>query len=301
MRTFMCSFFHQLDQEDGFMQRLVLGILLIIPFVATAQQDTVKVPPGPWSHNVVFGLTLTQVAFKDWTQGGENALSYTVSLDGKTQRIGMDTDWINSYKFAFGQTRLGIQGLRKTDDKIDLESVLSYKVGTYVNPYAAATLKTQFALGFKYDPATGARTAVSKFFDPAYLTQSVGFGYQPAPEIKTRFGAGLREVITSIYAHYADDPKTTIVEKTSVNGGFESVTNAEWKFAENMMLTAKLELFAAFNQLDEVILRSDNSLSAKVNKFVSVIVNVQFINDRRTTPRTQIKETIGLGLTYTLL
>lgn len=269
--------------------------------VISAQQDTVQPPPGPWTHSLVAGLTLTQVAFKDWTQGGENALSYTVSVNGKSERIGEATDWINTYKFAFGQTRLGIQGLRKTDDKIDLESVLSYKIGTYINPYASATLKTQFDLGFKYDPATGAKTAVSKFFDPAYLTQSVGMGYQPAPEVKTRFGAGLREVITSEYRVYADDPKTVTIEKTSVDGGLESVTNVDWNFAENMLFTAKLELFSAFKELDQVIVRSDNSLSAKVNKFISVIVNVQFINDRRSSTRTQIKETLGLGITFTLL
>ncbi len=225
-----------------------------------------------------------------------------MSLDGKSQRIGEATDWINSYKFAFGQTRLGIQGLRKTDDKIDLESVLSYKVGTYVNPYASATLKTQFALGFTYDPPTGTKTAVSKFFDPAYLTQSVGVGYQPLPEVKTRLGAGLREVIRSVYTRYADDPETTTkVEKTSVDGGLESVTNVDWNFAENMLFTAKLELFSAFKELNQVIVRSDNSLAAKVNTFISVIVNVQFINDRRSSPRTQIKETLGLGITFTLL
>jgi len=280
---------------------VMMFVSLSIPMLALGQQDSIQVPPGPWAHNVVAGLTLTQVAFKDWKQGGENALSYTVSLDGKSQRTGESTNWINSYKLAFGQTRLGVQGLQKTDDKIDLESVLSYNVGTYINPYAAATLKSQFAKGYKYEPATGVKTAVSQFFDPAYLTQSVGFGYQPAPEIKTRLGAGLREVITSVYTRYADNPATTKVEKTSVNGGFESVTNAEWKLDENLLFTAKLELFAAFNKLDEVIVRSDNSITAKVNKYVSVIVNVQFINDPKVTAHTQVKETLGLGLTYTVL
>ena len=149
---------------------------------------------------------------------------------------------------------------------------------------------------------TGVKTAVSKFFDPAYLTQSVGVGYQPTPEVKTRLGAGLREVITSLYTAFADDPATpTTVEKTRIDGGFESVTNVEWIFEENLLFTAKLELFSTFKQLGEVIVRSDNSITAKVNKYVSVIVNAQFINDRRVTPRTQVKETLGLGLTYTVL
>lgn len=231
---------------------IVMFFIMTIPVLVCGQQDSIQAPTGPWAHNVVAGLTLTQVAFKDWAQGGENALSYTVSLDGKSQRTGESTNWINSYKLAFGQTRLGIQGLRKTDDKIDLESVLSSRMGNSLNPYASATLKSQFATGYKYDTKAGTKTAVSQFFDPAYLTQSVGFGYQPAPEIKTRLGAGLREVITSIYNQYADNPATANVEKTSVDGGFESVTNAQWKLDDNLLFTAKLELFSAFKKLDEI-------------------------------------------------
>jgi len=156
-------------------------------------------------------------------------------------------------------------------------------------------------LGFTYNQATGVRTAVSKFFDPAYLTQTVGFGYQPVPQLKTRFGAGLREVITSEYNAYADDPSTSHVETIKVDGGFESVTNIDMELDENLVFTSKLELFAAFSALDEVIIRADNTIAARFNKFISIILNMQIINDRRVTPRTQVKETLSLGFSYTLI
>lgn len=182
-----------------------------------------------------------------------------------------------------------------------MESVISYKLRTFVDPYASLTLKSQFALGFTHDPETGAKTAVSKFFDPAYLTQTVGFGYQPFPQVKTRLGAGLREVITSQFNAYADDPKTMHVETIKIDGGFESVSNIDLDLDENLVFTSKLELFAPFNALDEVIIRADNTIAAKFNKLISVILNMQIINDRRVTPRTQIKETLSLGISYTLI
>jgi hypothetical protein len=161
--------------------------------------------------SVVFGL---------WVQGGQNALAYTVTLDGKSDFDAEVTNWSNSYKFAFGQTRLGDQGLRKTDDKIDLQMVFTYKLGTHVNPYVSGTLKTQFAEGLKYDKE-GRGTVVSRFFDPAYLTQAAGVGYQPLPELKTRLGAAIREIVTSTYVTYSDDPATTKIEKVKIDGGFE--------------------------------------------------------------------------------
>jgi hypothetical protein len=51
----------------------------------------------------------------------------------------------------------------------------------------------------------------------------------------------------------------------------------------------------------KVIIRSNTTLSAKVNKYVTVILNVQLINEKQITPRTQVKETLSLGLSYTPL
>ncbi len=281
------------------MKKVLLVMMLAVVGQGYAQKDTTA-PVYGWTHGVVAGLNLSQVSFTNWAPGGENALSWTATLDGKSTNDLPVTNWSNSYKFAYGQARLGDQGLRKTDDKIDLESVLVYKLGTLVNPYVSATLKTQFSRGYKYD-ASGMSTAVSDFFDPAYLTQMAGASIQPIPEVKTRLGAGLREVLTSQFPQYADNPATATIEKTKTEGGLESVTEVAWKIEDNILLTVKLELFDAFKKMDQVIVRNDNSLVMKVNKYVTAIFNVQFVNEAPVDPRTQVKEVISLGLSYTLL
>lgn len=287
-------------------QEMTMRILILMLFVATlavaqtpAPTPASEIPKSPWTHSLVSGLTATQISFRDWSQGGENAFSWTASLDGKHV---FDTDvysWGNAYKLAYGQAQIGSQGTRKTDDKIDLESILTYKMGSVINPYFAATLKTQFAKGYTY-AATG-NTEVSDIFDPAYFTQSVGVGYQPIPEVKTRFGAALREIVTSKHVQYADDPKTAAIEKTKTEGGMESVTNVDWKIEENVLLSSKLELFAAFKTLDKVIVRNDNTLAAKVGKFLSVNLNIQLVNDAFVSTRTQVKQTISFGFSYVLI
>ncbi|MBI5022173.1 MAG: DUF3078 domain-containing protein [Ignavibacteriales bacterium] len=281
----------------------LLLFVMLISVVSVSAQEVAKQPPPPeygWKHGMVAGLTLTQVAFTDWAQGGENALSYTLSVDGKSTLEEEVSNWANTYKFAFGQTRLGGQKLRKTDDIIDLSSVYTYKLGTLINPYASATLKTQFAYGYIY-PRPDTSVEVSAIFDPAYLTQSAGVGYQPIKEIKTRLGVGLREVITSKFSkYYTDDPKTDKLEKTTIDGGMESVTEVEWQLEDNILFTSKLELFAPFKTLDEIIVRNNSSVTAKVSKYITTILNVQLINERKVTPRTQVKETIALGLSYTI-
>lgn len=280
--------------------KLIQFFILFLSASVFAQTDSSSLQ-SEWKHSLVSGFLLTQMSYTDWAQGGENALAYTITIDGKSIRDVENTNWSNTYIIAYGQTRLGSKGLRKTDDKLEFESVLTYKMGTYVNPYASATFKSQFAEGFKYDDVAGTRVKTSDGFDPMYLTQTVGVGYQPVAQVKTRLGVGVREVLSAAQG-YADDVKTTpTIETSKIEGGLESVTDVEWKFEENLLLTSKLEMFTAFNNIDLVIIRSNNTLAAKMNQYVSVNLNVQLINDANITPRTQVKQSLAIGLTYTLL
>jgi hypothetical protein len=299
------------------MRSTLLCLLLLFPLIAVAQVEKedierekalrekaekaqVDTIPYGWHHSVVTGVNLTQLAFTNWAGGGENSLAYTLWANGQSTNTSALFDWRNGYKLVFGQARLSSQGLRKTEDEIFLESLLLYKMGVHLNPYASLTLRTQFAPGFKYDQADTS-VQVSKFFDPAYLTQSAGMAYRPLPEVVTRIGVGVREIITSTYPQYADDPKTVEIEKTRVLGGSEWVTDVNWDFYENMKYVAKLEVFSPFNTPDKMTVRWDNVVSAKVNQYVNVLLGVQLLYDEVILPRTQVKEGLSIGISYTLL
>ena len=282
---------------------LLVCIYGLITSLGFSQGQTPAAAPAPapppeygWKNSLVAGLTLTQISFTDWTQGGENALAYGITGDGKIADDELTTNWTSLYKLAFGQARLSNQGLRKTDDIIDLSTVFTYKLGTFINQYAGATLKTQFAKGYTYG-ANGQEVEVSKFFDPAYMIQSVGFGYQPVTEVKTRLGVGLREIVTQDFHQYADP---TLQKSTKVDGGLESVTNLDWHLEENLLLTSQLELFSPFKTMDEIVVRGSATLTAKVSKYITTIAGLELINEKLISPRTQIKETIAMGLSYTI-
>ena len=285
--------------------RMIAAVLIVLSSTCALAQTQEPAPAQPskwgWKHSVVSALTVTQISFKDWAQGGEDALSWTARLDGKSTLDDTSYTWGNSYKMVYGQAKIGQAKSRKTEDRIEFESVLTYKLGTYVNPYVGATLKTQFSTGVTIDGA-GNETPVSKFFDPGYLTQSAGIGYQPVKEIKTRFGVALREIATSTYWTYANDPKTPPQArvKIRVDGGFESVTDLELKLDDNLLFRSKLELFSPIRKPSDATLRMDNALTATVNKYMVVILNVMLINDERASTRLQVKEMLSLGLSYTL-
>ena len=286
------------------MKRIIVLLLLVLVGRSWSQATAPQNPDSSrwgWKHSVVSGLTLTQVSLKDWAQGGEDALAWTIRLFGLSKLEDTSYVWGNSYKMTYGQAKLGSETTRKTEDRIEFESVFTYKLGSEVNPYISATLKTQFTEGVVID-GSGNTTPVSKFFDPAYMTQSAGFGYRPSATIKSRLGIGIREIVTSIYTSYANDPSTPLDQrvKTRVDGGVESVTDAELKLDDNLLFRSKLELFAPIRKLSEVTMRMDNTVTANVSKYIVVILNLQLINDVNATSRLQEKEVLAIGLSYTL-
>jgi hypothetical protein len=272
-----------------------VSVLLFVAVSASAQA-----PDTTWKHSMIASLNLSQVSFTHWSQGGTNTLSYLAGINGKSVRDNATTNWSNSYKLNFGQTKLDEQAIRKTDDEINLESMLTYKFGVHVNPYVAASLLTQFTTGYTYSD-TAAPVAVSDFFDPAYLKQSAGIGWKVSNELTTRLGAALREIITNHYNQYAAQPLEKEFTKTRIQGGLESVTELELPVEDNVLFRAKADLFAPIKTLDRIVFHGETSLIAKISKVFSAELTALFIDDPDLSPFTQIKQGLSIGISYALM
>jgi len=283
------------------MRQILLTLLVLaIITVLLAQEKKEEAPQYGWSKELVSSLNLTQTQFDNWAQGGENSLSWQLNINGKFVNDQEKMNWSNSGKFSFGRVKVGDEESKKSVDEIKLESVFTYKMNQYVNPYLAATGETQFTKGYDYTPL--GKIAISDFMDPAYFTQSVGLGFSPNNQVKTRLGAALKETITDKHPiPYADDPETAEVEKTKVEFGAESVTDFSRKLAENILLTSKLELFSDLKSFDQIDVKWDTILTAKVAKYVDVTFNVKLFYDKDISKKRQLKQMLALGLTYSFL
>jgi hypothetical protein len=294
---------------------LAAGCLCLAAAAAQAEEPTVGAPakieppaiavatatPAPtgWKPNAVGQFNLTQNAFSNWTQGGQNMFSYQVNLLAGADYSSPDLIWTNTGKFVYGATQIKEEAFRKSADEIRLESVLTYQLPTVVKPYAALRAESQFATGYKYDGDTV--TAVSNFMDPGYFTESVGVGYALDQAFKTRFGFAVKEAVTRDYNVYSDDPTTPEIEKLKVEPGVEWVTDAKLKLNQIVIYDAQLNVFSNCKAVDQIVVRWDNLLTAAVDKYVNVNFNFILYYDKTSSTQRQISETLSVGLTYSFL
>ena len=264
--------------------------------VRTLIKDSARV----WVPTMVTGLNVSQIAFSNWKQGGSNALTWTV-----TANFGVDykTDnWKlrNHANIAYGRSKLGSQEYMTNDNDLFFESVLSYNVGWATDPYFSNSIRTTIARGYSYK--VNPPVLIANFFDPGYVTQSLGFTYNRLQFASTRLGLAVQEVFANKYRQYTDNLSTANkVEAFKFESGFESVSQGKLQIADNVLLTTGLRLFTRFESLNVWDVRWDNVIAAKVNSFVNVNFNFLLVYQKDQSLATQMKEGLQLGLTYTIL
>ena len=280
--------------------KVIIVLLLCFGTVGFAQDNSGTTTPSVWKKSMAGGLNLTQTSFDNWVSGGEDAFSWQLNLNYKFVRDVKKYKWLNTGKFAYGNTKTGSAGLIKSADEIKLESVLTYKLGSAVNPYAALMGETQFTEG--YDYTTVPETAISNFMDPGYFRESIGAGWTINESLSTRLGGSLKQTVTKDYTAYSDDPDTPNEKETLRSEvGVESVTDISWQITATSAYTGKLELFSNLGGLDEIDVNFDNILTVKVSEYINMNMNVKILYDKDISARRQIKQTMAIGLNYTFI
>jgi hypothetical protein len=273
-------------------------ILFILLFtVICFAQDTSKVVITSKAN---VGINISQISFTNWAQGGEN--SFTWTLLGNYSITTKSEKWTtkNTFKFAFGRTKLGAQDFRTNDNEFFIETLISKNVGWAVDPFFSNSIRSPITTGYSYKTKVPER--IADFFDPGYVTQSLGFTYDKVKGIKSRLGIALQEIFTNRQRKFSDNPATKDrVEAFKLETGIESVTSSEFKLMENINYKGSLRLFSKFENMKYWDVRWDNLITAKVNDYVNVNFNLLVVYERKQTLKTQIKEALQFGIIYNLL
>ncbi len=249
-----------------------------------------------WELGLVSALKFTQTYFDNWAKGGVDALTGQLNIDGVAERNRDQDNWRSTGKIAYGITRIDDEDPRKSTDEFRFETVYTRKLGLWVNPYVAATANSQFTPGYEYGPLDTMR--ISGFFDPAFFTQSIGFGWTPYQPLRTRLGFALKETWSRDFAaRYVDETG----DNFKIEPGMEFVAGYAQTLLGNLLISSDLVLFSNFKAVDEIDGRWDNSISAKINRFIDVSLNLEILYDKDISESRQVKQSLALGLTYAFL
>ena len=160
----------------------------IVMEAATADSAAPEKPKGQWTTLSKPAVKLSEFFFENWSKSGNSLIDLTSTFFGNYKYTHPKYVWDNIADLAYGYAWQDLDnskegGLfetrRKSNDKIDLTSALSWKAYKDWGAAFTANLKTQFGEGREY---TGIEDKegklVSHFFAPAYLTTALSFEYK---------------------------------------------------------------------------------------------------------------------------
>lgn len=282
------------------MRKFLLCLFVVISFNSFAQEIPDSLLKQGWNMTGVVGLNLSQTAFSNWAQGGTNSLAFAVYTNLGAIYFDHPWKWKNRLNVIYGRTKLEDIGYRTTENDIYFESVGSRDIGWAVDPYVAVTFRSALTKGYDYkvDPAI----QIVDFFDPGFLTEAIGFTYDKNKIITTRLGVAFQQTFADKFAAiYTDDPETpNEIEDFKFETGIESVTEVKYEFLPKMTYYSFLRLFTRFDALDVWDVRWDNIVTAKVNDFINVNLAVTVLHEISQTRKTQLRQALQLGFSYSL-
>lgn len=277
---------------------LLFFLLLSISFLNAQDVDSTL---NKWKPSLIASANLSQVAFNNWSKGGENSLAYSFGVDWVMEyKSSSKWSFKNQLKGEWGQSKTGDEISKVTSNNVFNETVLFFNVGWIVEPYASNLIRTPITNGFDY--GTVPETQIVAFFDPGYVTQSIGFAYEKSNVFQTRLGLAFEESFADKYAvDYTDDIETTDeIETFKFETGIESITDVKYEAFENVLYKGKLRLFSGFERLDTWDVAMDNTITAKVNSWLNVNFTYLVVYKVSESIKTQTQESIQVGITYNL-
>lgn len=172
----------------------LFAALVLTAFAATAQDETeagVRLNDGAWSTSTTPALKASEFMFNNWSKSGNSQIDLTGTFFGNYKYTHPKFVWDNVVDLAYGfawqdldnDTVGGLfETRRKSNDKIDLTSAVSWNAYKGLGASFTANLKTQFGSGYEYNgigaAAEATKRQVSHFFAPAYLTTALSFEYK---------------------------------------------------------------------------------------------------------------------------
>ena len=278
------------------MKKLFLLILFVSTF-SIAQETTIDTTKH-WTRKGVFTFLANQSSFSNWQAGGQNNFAGNVGINYDFNYKNGDWNWDNKIILAYGLTKIKGADTQKTDDRIELNSLLGKKASGYWFYSAFFNFKTQMDTGL--DPATQS-VKISHFFSPAYFQFGPGMLWKKSDNLKVNFVPATSKLII-MHDHFTEFGSSFGVEQGDTSRyELGAAINGYYKFnlMENVSVENTLNFYS--NYLEDpqnVDIDYQLNIVMKINKYLSTNFAFQTIYDDNAFRGLQTKQIIGLGVNY---
>ena len=271
--------------------------------------------PEKWKNSGNALFLVNQSSFSNWTSGGQSSISGTLKIDYNFNYSDNGWDWDTKVISNFGLNKIsGSDFLKKTDDRIEINSVLGKKFNTDIigrwSYSSFFNFQTQFAKGYRFGrDANGNpnRTEKSRFFSPATVQLGVGMYWKKSKDLWVNLApmTGKLILVNKRFTENLNENQTYFGVKKGGNSRFELGASIRSYYKseifENVTMENRLSLYSDYlDRPQNIDFDCTFNFIMKVNQYVSTNLIFQFVYDDNEIKRVQVREVLGVGLNIDL-
>jgi hypothetical protein len=271
--------------------------------------------PEKWKNSGNALFLVNQSSFSNWMSGGQSSISGTLKIDYNFNYSDKGWDWDTKVISHFGLNKIsGSDFLKKTDDRIEINSVLGKKFNNDIigrwSYSSFFNFQTQFAKGYRFGrDANGNpnRTEKSRFFSPATVQLGVGMYWKKSKDLWVNVApmTGKLILVNRRFTENLNENQTYFGVKKGGNSRFELGASIRSYYKseifENVTMENRLSLYSDYlDRPQNIDFDCTFNFIMKVNQYVSTNLIFQFVYDDNEIRRVQIREVLGVGLNIDL-
>jgi len=292
------------------MNKIALSLFFALLIMSARAQETEVVVVAdtikPWTTKGNATLLFNQSTFDNWLAGGENNISGNIGVNYDFNYKKEDWNWDNKIIASYGLVKTRTSSFaKKTDDRLEINSLLGKKARGYWYYSAFLNFKTQFTQGYIYDKdLNGAeiRTEYTSFMSPGYLYFGPGLLWKKDDNVKFNLSP-LTSKLTFVDKGMTLPNEAYFGVKEGESIRYELGFNASAYYKVGVIANVSFEniLNLYSNYLEEtqnVDLDYQLNIVLKVNRYLSTNISFQTIYDDNAFRGFQIRQVFGVGANY---
>ncbi|WP_428741431.1 DUF3078 domain-containing protein [Tenacibaculum sp.] len=278
------------------MKKLLTIIIFLGAVTVSAQDDKKEEPKEGWKRSGNITFLFNQSAFNNWLAGGTNNVSGTLGLNYDFNYTKGDWTWDNKIIASYGLTKLKGEDMKKTDDRLEFNSLAGKKASGYWYYSAFFNFKSQMSSTYTEDG-----TQTSHFFSPAYFQFGPGMLWKKHDNLKVNIAPATSKLIV-VHDHLTEAGEAFgVAQGETTRYEIGAALNAYYKLEvmKNVSFENILNLYSNYlEDFQNVDIDYTINVVMKVNKYLSANLSVQTIYDDNAYEGFQTREVFGLGINY---
>ncbi|MCF0173556.1 MAG: DUF3078 domain-containing protein, partial [Bacteroidales bacterium] len=236
--------------------------------------------PKYWKTWAITTFGFSQTSLTDWSAGGNSVATLNSTMDANANYAKDKISLTNRIRAGYGFTQTFGVGFKKSNDYLNIDNALNYKLKGNLNGSVVYAFVSQFTPGYSSTIGDKNSEVVSRFFAPASMTLGIGGTFKPK-DFTLSFTPLTGKVVM------VSDPELRVRNGNAID------KFARWELGANLRADAKAKVegleinttFTAFSNYlknpQNIALSWDLAIKAQLTKFIAFTLNTRAIYDDR--------------------